>query len=184
MKGGLITIAKIKDRDTLSIVSGLIGFAGLILVDIASRRTGVSKKSYREAAAGVFVSKSEAKSLRGQALGLIMTAGVSIMGANVIIKRMSQNGRDKLLSKGIVSGITMGAIATALPSIAPQNKARPKDAASNLSHVVTNIIYGLLTTVAAAKLGHDSLYDVPPQNDYLQPTEQTSEQQKLAPAAR
>jgi len=100
MKGGLISMAKIKDRDTLSIVSGLIGFSGLILVDIASRRIGVSKKSYREAAAGVFVSKNEAKSLRGQALGLIMTAGVSIMGANVIIKRMSQNGRDKLLSKG------------------------------------------------------------------------------------
>lgn len=170
---------KIKDRDTLSIVSGLVGFAGLVLVDTASRFAGISKKSYREAAAGVFVSESQAKSLRGQVLGLIMTAGVSIIGANVIIKRMSQNGRDKLLSKGIVSGITIGAIATAIPSMAPQNKARPKDAASNLSHVFSNIIYGLLTTVAAAKLGHDSLYDVPPQNDYMKPTEKTSEQMKL-----
>jgi len=177
-------MAKIKDRDTLAIVSGFIGLAGMLVVDTVSRNAGISKRSYREAAAGVFVSQKEAKSFKGHALGLIMTAGVSIMGANVIIKRMSQNGRDKLLSKGIVSGITMGAIATALPSIAPQNKARPKDAASNLSHVFTNIIYGLLTTVAAAKLGHDSLYDVPPQNDYLQPTEQTSEQQKLASAAR
>ena len=113
-----------------------------------------------------------------------MTAAVSIIGANIIIKRMSQSGRDKILSKGIVSGITMGAIATALPSLAPQNKVKPKDAASNLSHVFSNIIYGLLTTVAAAKIGHESLYDVPPLNDYLQPTEQTSEQQKLAPAAR
>lgn len=177
-------MAKIKDRDTLSIVSGLIGFSGLILVDTVSRFAGISKKSYREAAAGVFVSERQAKSLRGNALGLIMTAGVSIIGANVIIKRMSQNGRDKLLSKGIVSGITVGAIATALPSMAPQNKARPKDAASNLSHVFSNIIYGLLTTFAAAKLGHDSLYDVPPQNDYLKPTEQTSEQIKLAPVSR
>jgi hypothetical protein len=177
-------VAKIKDRDTLSIVSGLIGFSGLILVDTVSRFAGISKKSYREAAAGVFVSERQAKSLRGNALGLIMTAGVSIIGANVIIKRMSQNGRDKLLSKGIVSGITVGAIATALPSMAPQNKARPKDAASNLSHVFSNIIYGLLTTFAAAKLGHDSLYDVPPQNDYLKPTEQTSEQIKLAPVSR
>lgn len=184
MKGEVIAMAKIKDRDTLSIVSGLIGFTGLILVDFASKRAGISKRSYKEAAAGVFVSKSEATSVRGKTLGLIMTAAVSIIGANIIVKRMSQSGRDKLLSKGIVSGITMGAIATALPSLAPQNKVKPKDAASNLSHVFSNIIYGLLTTVAAAKLGHDSLYDVPPQNDYLQPTEQTSEQQKLAPAAR
>ncbi len=167
---------KIKDRDTLAIVSGIIGVAGLVLVDTVSRSAGISKRSYREAAAGVFVSQNEAKSLRGNALGLIMTAGVSIIGATNIIKRMSQTGRDKLLSKGIVSGITMGAIATALPSLAPQNKVKPKDAASNLSHVFSNIIYGLLTTFAAAKLGHDSLFDVPPLNDYMKPTEQTSEQ--------
>ncbi len=58
-------MAKIKDRDTLAIVSGLIGHAGIILVDTVSRNAGISKRSYREAAAGVFVSQSEAKSLRG-----------------------------------------------------------------------------------------------------------------------
>ena len=175
---------KIKDRDSLSIVSGLIGYAGMLLVDTVSLRSGISKKSYREAAAGVFVSQSEAKTLKGQALVYIMTSGVSIIGANYIIKRMSQSGRDKLISKGILSGITIGAIATALPSLAPQNKARPKDAASNLSHVFSNIVYGLLATFSAAKLGHDSLFDVPPQNDYLKPTEQTSEQIKLNPVSR
>jgi hypothetical protein len=97
---------------------------------------------------------------------------------------MSKTGRDKLISKGILSGITIGAIATALPTLAPQNKVKPKDAASNLSYVFSNIIYGLLTTFAAAKLGHDSLFDVPPQNDYVKPTEQTSEQMKLASVAR
>lgn len=184
MKGELITMAKIKDRDTLAIVSGLIGHAGIILIDTVSRSVGISKRSYREAAAGVFLSQSEAKSVKGQALGLIMSSGVSIIGANNIIGRMSKTGRDKLLSKGILSGITIGAIATALPSLAPQNKVKPKDASSNLSYVFSNIVYGLLTTFAAAKLGHDSLFDVPPQNDYLKPTEKTSEQEKLAPVAR
>lgn len=171
-------MVKIKDRDTLSIVSGLIGVAGLVVVDGVSRTLGISKRSYREASAGVFVSQKEAKSFKGHTLGFIMSTGVAIIGANNIIGRMSKTGRDKLVSKGILSGITIGAIATALPSLAPQNKVKPKDAASNLSYVFSNIVYGLLTTFAAAKLGDDSLFDVPPQNDYLKPTEQTSEQMK------
>lgn len=174
---------KIKDRDQLSIISGLIGMAGMTLVDGISRRAGISKRSYREAAAGMFVSKSEAKSFKGQTLGLIMNSAVGILGANYMIKRMSQNGRDKLLSKGIISGVTVGAIATVIPNVVPKNRVKPKDAASNLSYVFSNVVYGLLTAFAAAKLGHDSLFDVSPQNDYLKPTEQTSEQIKLAPVA-
>ncbi|MHB1653728.1 MAG: hypothetical protein ACYCVD_14825 [Desulfitobacteriaceae bacterium] len=175
---------KIKDRDTLSIISGLLGLAGIMLFDEVSYRAKISKRSYRQAAAGVFVSKSEAENVRGQVLGVIMNSAVSILGANFIIKRMSQNGRDKLISKGITSGIVFGAIATALPNLAPWNKMKPKDAASNLSYVASNTIFGLITTFAVAKLGHDSLFDVPPQNDYLQPTEQTSEQMKLAAVSR
>ncbi|HVJ50599.1 hypothetical protein [Desulfitobacterium sp.] len=177
-------MAKIKDRDTLSIVSGLIGLVGMTLVDEISRQASISKRSYREAAAGMFVSKNEASSLKGQALGLIMNSAVSILGANYIIKRMSQNGRDKLMSKGIMSGIAIGAIATAIPNVVPKNSVKPKDAASNLSYVFSSIAYGMLTTFAAARLGHDSLFDVPPQNDYLKPTEKTSEQVELAPAGR
>jgi len=169
-------VKKIKDRDTLSVVSGMIGLAGLVLTDEISRKAKISKRSYRQAAAGVFVSKKEAKNTNGQILGVLMNSAVSILGANFIIKRMSQNGRDKLIFKGIISGVVFGAIATAIPSLAPGNKMKPKDAASNLSYVFSNIVFGLLTTFAAAKLGHDSLFDTPPQNDYLKPTEQTSEQ--------
>ncbi|KJS87830.1 MAG: hypothetical protein JM58_03025 [Peptococcaceae bacterium BICA1-8] len=167
---------KIKDRDSLSVASGLIGMAGMTLVDGISRQLGFSKRSYPEAAAGMFVSKNETRSFEGHVLGLIMNSAVSILGANYIIKRMSQNGRDKLISKGIVSGIAIGAFATVIPNVVPQNRVKPKDATSNLSYIFSNIVYGLLTTFAAAKLGHDSLFDTPPQNDYLKPTEMTSEQ--------
>ncbi|SDI60582.1 hypothetical protein [Desulfosporosinus hippei] len=177
-------MAKIKDRDTLSIVSGLIGLAGIMIVDGISQWADLSKRSYREASAGIFVSKREAMRLEGQILGTIMNGAVSILGANFIIKRMSTNGRDKLLVKGIMSGITFGAIATVIPNIVPKNRVKPKDATSNLSYVLSNVVYGLLTTFASAKLGHDSLFDVPPQNDYLKPTEKTSEQVKLSPVAR
>jgi len=170
---------KIKDRNTLAIVSGFIGLAGIILVDTVSLRAGISKRSYREASAGMFVSRSQAQSVLGQVLGVIMTAAVSILGAKYIINDMSKNGRDNLIPKGILAGIGIGAIATAIPNVVPKNSVKPKDASSNLSYVFSNMVYGLLTTFASAKLGHDSLYDVPPQNDYMKPTEQTSEQMKL-----
>lgn len=168
---------KIKDRETLSIVSGLIGLIGMTVVDAVSRKGNISKRSYREAAAGMFVSKKEATSIKGKTLGFIMNSAVCVLGANYIVKRMTQSGRDKLISKGIVTGITVGALATAIPNIVPKNRVKPKDAASNLSYVFSNIVYGMLTTYAAANLGHDSLFDAPPQNDYLKPTEKTSEQQ-------
>jgi len=169
---------KIKDRNTLAIVAGLIGLTGIMFVDGVSRGAKISKRSYREASAGMFVSKKEASNLRGQILGVIMNSAVSIIGAKYIISDMSKNGRDKIIPKGILAGISIGAIATILPNIAPKNKVKPKDAASNLSYVISNMVYGLLTTFAVAKLGHDSLFDAPPLNDYLKPTEQTSEQTK------
>lgn len=169
---------KIKDRVCLAIVSGMIGLAGLMFTDEISRKAKISKRSYRQAAAGVFVSKKEAKKATGQALGVIMNAAVSILGASYVIKLLSQSGRDKLFYKGISLGIIFGSVVTTIPNFAHWNKMKPKDAASNLSYVFSNMVYGLLTAFAAAKLGHDSLFDTPPQNDYLGPTEQTSEQAK------
>ena len=177
-------MAKIKDRNTLSIVSGMIGLAGLMLVEVPLYIAGISKRSYREASAGMFVSKSEAKTFRGHLLGFIMNSAVSILGAKYIINDISKNGRDDILAKGILAGIGIGAIATAIPNVVPQNSVKPKDAASNLSYVFSNMVYGILTTFSASKLGHDSLFDTHPQNDYLKPTEQTSEQIKLAPDPR
>src|SRR5680860_1146163 len=108
MKGGLITIAKIKDRDTLAIVSGFIGLAGTLVVDTVSRNAGISKRSYREASAGVFVSQKEAKSFKGHALGLIMSAGVSIIGATNIIGRMSKLDEINLYLKEFYLELPLG----------------------------------------------------------------------------
>ncbi len=170
---------KIKDRNTLAIVSGIIGLSGLMFVDVFSRKANLSKRSYREAAAGIFLSKRETKKTTGHFLGLIMNGAVSILGAKYIVSDLSKNGRDSIISKGVLAGIAVGAIATVIPNIVPKNSVKPKDATSNLSYVFSNIVYGLLTTFSAAKLGHDSLFDTPPQNNYLNPTEQTSEETRL-----
>lgn len=109
-----------------------------------------------------------------------MNAAVSILGAKYVVNDLTKNGRDKLIPKGILAGIAVGAIATVIPNVVPKNSVKPKDATSNLSYVFSNMVYGLLTTFSAAKLGHDSLFDTPPLNDYLQPTEQTSEEIRIA----
>lgn len=92
---------------------------------------------------------------------------------------MSKTGKDNLITKGLISGITMGSLVTFVIGAIPKNKVRPKDAASSLSYMASHAIYGVVATSVAAKLGHPSLYDVKPQNNYLNPTEATSEQVKI-----
>lgn len=94
--------------------------------------------------------------------------------ANLVTK----SGRDHLLSKGLFYGMSMGSIVTALLSGLPKNKVSPKDAYSNLSYMLSHAAYGVVSIYIIAKLGHDSLFDTEPQNNYLQPTELTTEQRK------
>lgn len=72
---------KIKDRHILGIVSGLCGSLVKIAIDEISLRKRISKRSYRETAAGVWVnSRREAKSWKGHILGGMMDAGLSMLG--------------------------------------------------------------------------------------------------------
>jgi hypothetical protein len=89
---------------------------------------------------------------------------------------LSTTGKDHLVTKGLLSGISMGSLITFALAAVPANKAKPKDAASNLSYLVSHAAFGLVTTFVAAKLGDPSIYDVKPQKNNLQPTRQTSEE--------
>jgi hypothetical protein len=168
---------KFKDSFILSLFSGLCGLVGVTLLDSISLKLNISKRSYRQTAAGIFVpSKREATSLKGQSLGFIMNAVASIFGAGLITTSILKTGRDYFLTKGFVSGIMYGAILMALQSGFAFNKQKPKDAGSNLSYVVTNGIYGLITASAITKFGDNSLFDRQSKNDYLIPDKLTSEQ--------
>jgi hypothetical protein len=59
-------------------------------------------------------------------------------------------------------------------SASPTNKVKPKDAASNLSYMLSHAVYGVITAAIASKMGTSNLYDAGPRNDYLQPTLKTS----------
>ncbi|MFZ5754644.1 MAG: hypothetical protein ACOY3J_10405 [Bacillota bacterium] len=170
---------KIKDRIVLGVVAGLAGNAIKMAIDEVSIKKKISQRSFRKTAAGVWVSKqSEATNIKGQILGGLLDFGMGILGGIASVYLLSKTGRDHIVTKGITSGITMGSFITFILGALPTNQVRPTDAASNLSYMASHAVYGLVTTAVAAKLGHPSLFDTKPQNDYLKPSEPTTEQIK------
>jgi len=171
---------KIKDRVLLGIIAGLTGNLFKTIIDEVSVKKKISQRSFRETAAGVWVNKSEASTLKGQFLGGLFDFGMGSLGGIGIVHLLSKTGRDHIITKGILSGITMGSAITSLLSVIPQNKAKPKDAASNLSYMLSHAVYGIITTAIVSKAGHSSLFDAKPVNNYLEPTELTSEEKSLS----
>ena len=170
---------KINDRIYLGMISGTVGFVALTLVDVISSKMKISQRSYRTTAAGVWVSsRRQANKLPGQLLGVMMNIGSSMVGGISVVKMLTTFGRDKLVPKGLFFGATFGSIITAILSSLSSDKVKPKDAWSNLSYMISHFAFGLATIFMAAKLGDDSLFDTPPQNDYSKPTGKTTEQLK------
>ncbi|MBC2725093.1 hypothetical protein [Desulfosporosinus sp.] len=168
---------KITDRIFLGMISGLVGLIALMGTDIISSKMRISQRSYATTAAGVWVSsRRQAEKWQGQLLGTMMNIGLCMVGGVSAVKLLTTFGRDKLVPKGIFLGVTFGSVITAILSGFAQNKVRPKDANSNLSYLLSHALFGLASVFTAAKLGDNSLFDTPPQNDYLQSTELTTEQ--------
>ncbi|NLM46143.1 MAG: hypothetical protein GX200_05025 [Firmicutes bacterium] len=156
-------------------VAGLGGNAVKTLSDELLHRRRMSQRSFRSTAAGVWVSrKSEAESIKGQILGLLFDFGLAALGGIGITQMLSKTGRDHYCLKGLVTGVAIGSGVTSLLSVLTSDRVKPKDAASNLSYMLSHALYGMTTAALAAKLGHPSLFDAPPLNNCLLPTELTS----------
>lgn len=169
---------KIKDRVLLGTLAGFTGDIVKTVIDDISNKKKLSQRSFRETAAGVWVKKgSEARSIKGQVLGGLLDLGMSIAGGIGTVYLLTETGRDHLITKGLISGIGLGSLIDFAIGTLPQNKIKPTDATSHLSYMVSHAAYGLVTTALVAKFGHPSLFDKQPANDYLEPTEITTEQQ-------
>ena len=168
---------KINDRIYLGMISGTVGFVALTILDVISSRMKISQRSFRTTAAGVWVSsRREAEKWPGQILGIIMNVGSSMVGGVILVKMLTKYGRDNLITKGLFFGVTFGSFITAILSGLSHDKVKPKDAKSNLSYLLSHAVFGLVSTFMAAKIGDNSLFDTPPQNDYTKPSENTTEQ--------
>ena len=111
-------------------------------------------------------------------MGTIMTLALCMLGGLGKVQLLTKAGRDNILQKGLMFGVCFGAIITGLTSGFAINKVKPKDANSNLSYVAASGIYGLVTAYIISKLGHNSLFDQEPLNDYIKPTVETGEEKR------
>lgn len=166
---------KIKDRVTLGVIAGLAGNLVKSLIDEVSTKKKISQRSFRGTAAGAWVSKKESTSTNGQILGGLLDFGMGSLGGVGTVYFLSITGKDHLVTKGLLSGISMGSLITFVLAAVPTNKAKPKDAASNLSYLISHAAFGLVTTFVAAKLGDPLLYNSKPQHNYPETTSQTLE---------
>lgn len=95
------------------------------------------------------------------------------------INLLCKYGRDKIVLKGLFFGMTFSSIIHALIGGMLNQKLKPTNSMSNFSYLLSGSLYGMVTALTAAKLGHDSLFDVQPQNDQVEPTEPTTEELEL-----
>jgi hypothetical protein len=83
---------------------------------------------------------------------------MAALGGIGAVQLLTATGRDQVITKGLFTGITMGSLITAFLSAAKTDKIRPKDAASNLSYMLSHALFGLVATWTVATLGDDSLF--------------------------
>lgn len=173
---------KIKDRFTLSLFAGVMGGALAMTTDTIASVFNLSRRSWRVTAAGALVStKRQAESLPGQLLGTLMTLTLSTVGAFGLISALTKYGRDNFIAKGLFFGLAFGNVINSIINGFSHNRISPKDSITHLSYMLSSAAFGVITAFVAAKMGHDSIYDAPPMNDRLNPTEKTTEEnlQKL-----
>ncbi|EHQ88418.1 hypothetical protein [Desulfosporosinus youngiae] len=165
---------KIKDRITLSVLAGGIGATMMMVIDLIFTLIGISKRSYRTLAAGVWVSsRRQASSWQGQLLGTIMNLALSMGGAFTLVNILTKFGKDNIVLKGLFFGVSFGAVINAMLAVLTSKKIKAKDAGTNLAYVVSNAMFGITAALAASKLGHDSLFGVEHQNDWFQSSSET-----------
>ncbi len=156
---------RIKDRIALGVMAGLCGNLVKTAIDEVSLRKKISQRSFRETASGVWVSNlREASNVKGQILGVLLDYGMGALGGIGTVCLLSKTGKDQLFIKGIISGVTLGSGITAILSASPQNKVKPKDAASNLSYLISHAAFGLVTSFVASKLGDTTLFETNSKN--------------------
>lgn len=151
---------KIKDKHILGVITGVVGGLAMLLTDhISYKYLKISKRSYPDASAGIWVgSKRQAQSKSGTVLGITMSLFTSMLGSIIMTEIIARRGKNNINTKGIFYGAVYGGIITALQSALPNNKLKPKDSSSNLSYLFSNSLYGLVTANCIARLGDDSLF--------------------------
>jgi len=158
---------KIKDPVLLGIVAGLLGNAAKTAGNLTNRHIlGFSDTTYSEISSGLFMTRKERKKKTGILVGVlgdfVISAGLGVP----IVYLLKYTGKDYAMLKGLA--ISQAAWISLFGTIGRgmgENKGVfPLSAETNLSAFLNHSWYGMITALAASKLGDDSLFRGAAQN--------------------
>jgi len=154
-----VTALVIKDRIILGMVAGAVGNLAKVAVDEIGMAKGLSDRSYRTTAAGVWVSTHrEAVRTEGQVFGAAVDLVMSMIGGIGLVALLSATGKDHHRAKSAFYGLALGEGISAVLSSVLSFKVRAKTARGNLSYMASHLAYGLAAGVTAVALGDPAVF--------------------------
>lgn len=154
--GGKYQMAKIKDRITLGIISGLIAAVPGTALDLIANKLRLSDYYYNHAST-LFLPRSKSNTLQGKIISaLVNNISMCIMGVSTSYL-LSATGRDKPIVKGIgVYSISWLAINGLIyKEILETKTKRPH---SPIFSYLVHGISGAICGYSVSKLGDDSIF--------------------------
>lgn len=154
---------KIKDPLVLGAVAGTIAnLVKLLGNELGMKSLKISKASYPQMAAGLFMTKKERKKPAGQVVGTLADLAVGGLMGIPLVYLLRYTGRDYAALKGLSYGhFAWVFLYGATGRIIGTKSLFPLDATTNLSALFNHSMYGIIAAVLAAKLGDPSLFPEP-----------------------
>ncbi len=122
-----------------------------------------SETTYPEIAAGLFMSKKQRDTVTGRIVGGLADLSLGGVLGVPMVYLLRYTGKDKAAIKGLAVGhFAWMAIYGAFGRVSGNNQGVfPLDAATNLSAFINHSWFGMITSIAASRLGDPSLFPEP-----------------------
>jgi hypothetical protein len=154
---------KIKDPLVLGAAAGIIAnLAKLLGNEFGIKTVKISKASYPEMAAGLFMKKKERKKPAGLIAGTLADFAIGGIMGIPLVYLLRYTGRDHAAFKGLGYGhFAWVFLYGATGRLFGTKGLFPLNASTNLSALINHSMYGIIAAVLAAKLGDPSLFPEP-----------------------
>lgn len=143
-----------KDTLTIGTIAGISGTIVMHLSSMLFMSLGLAKITSLQASAAIFLNWSEVNTTVGFIIGAIVHLMIGAAGGVLLAYFIKSSGKDYYWLKGLALAgfmllVGMGLIESAL-KIVPQLR---NDSITTLAHIISYIIYGLVSSYVIAKYG-------------------------------
>lgn len=143
---------KIKDNVALGAAAGIIGSIPQSLLNLLSKMLGISKTYSFTLAGGIFLGKKHTSEIGSFILGTVLWIFTAAFIGYLIVLLMKKTGRDLWWFKGpLVTILVMNLFIFGFMFSIAATTVIPKDVATNLSILVENLVFGVVTGYLIAR---------------------------------